>query len=381
MRFLLIISLTLTLLQISADQTRTVIQQSWSISELFSSDSSVWSSPRRKPGSSFRQILDSGLRQNDGTKKFTTLDAKSNATEDPDVKWRTDNQIAQILSNHAAGGLRFAVLGDSRPERHKILRKLFYPKNAQFEKFLKIQSGLNLDFTIHLGDFVITGAKAQYEGFLKFLDDNVSWPLLTVIGNHEVKEPEGEATYQEKFGDEDYYFDFKGFRFIALGISNEERGISPAQLSWLQGILATNLRKIVLTHIPPKELASWSKSKVGRGLAKTFGGGFEGHSEDFVRLMEQNKVERVYVGHLHGFGVAQLGSVRYVLSGGAGSPLYPWRVVAFKIFNFVLVEIGENNQLKETVYLGDGTSRPIESFPVYTKLNPNAPEQHEDDLE
>lgn len=40
-------------------------------------------------------------------------------------------------------------------------------------------------------------------------------------------------------------------------------------------------------------------------------------------LMSLNKVARVYMGHIHGLGTLERGGVKYVLTGGGGSPLFP----------------------------------------------------------
>jgi hypothetical protein len=136
-------------------------------------------------------------------------------------------------------------------------------------------------------------------------------------------------------------------------------------LAWLDKTLRTPLRKIVCTHMPPEALADWSHTELGRELAKKFGGGFKGGSRRFTELMTQHKVERVYAGHLHGFGVAQYHGVRYVLTGGGGSPLYPWRPVEHRIYNFIWAEVDAQGRLNESVFLEDGSSIPIERFPVY----------------
>jgi len=50
---------------------------------------------------------------------------------------------------------------------------------------------------------------------------------------------------------------------------------------------------------------------------------FEDGSAEFERLVSRGNVAAVYMGHIHAFWVADHLGVRYIISGGGGSPLYP----------------------------------------------------------
>lgn len=288
-----------------------------------------------------------------------------------DSHWKTSAILERLKREKNNGPLRFIVMGDSRPERFLIVRAV-YPWRQEFERFLQIMQTLPFDFSMHLGDFVPTGLRGRYHAFFKTLKTyNVAWPFLTTIGNHEIKD-HGLSHYREAFGTElDYYFDFKGFRFIVAATMAEAKGLGPHQLSWLESALKTPLRKIVFTHMPPAQLVKWSGAAIDKWLAKIFGGGFVGGSAAFTDLMAEHGVERVYVGHLHGFGLAQYKGVRYILSGGAGSPLYHWHPVRHRIFHFLLVTLDNVGAVKETLYFLDGTTVPIEKFPVYPDFVPD----------
>lgn len=278
-----------------------------------------------------------------------------------DPRWRTENQLRSLRRNQRGGPLKFAVMGDSRQER---FLKPVYPDNRHFETFLDRMGAMGLDFSFHLGDFVKTGTEEQYHELLQTLSERVSWPFLTAIGNHEVKKDPAAIHYRLAFGDEDYYFDYKGVRFVVAATKSEKDSVTAAQIEWLKAALGTPLPKIVFTHMPPKALSNFSSSNLGKALGRTFGGGFEGESEAFTDLMKEAGVLRVYVGHLHGFGVADHKGVRYVLTGGGGSPLYHWRAVPYRFFNFIEVEISPGGEIREWVHKLDGEKAAIESFPV-----------------
>ena len=71
--------------------------------------------------------------------------------------------------------------------------------------------------------------------------------------------------------------------------------------------------------------------------------------------MAKYSVKRVYMGHIHAFGIAEKNGVRYVLTGGGGSPLYPLPpgYPKRKKAHFIWVTAGPQG-LSETVYEIDG---------------------------
>ena len=76
-----------------------------------------------------------------------------------------------------------------------------------------------------------------------------------------------------------------------------------------------------------------------------------------MSLMSANKVARVYMGHIHGLGVLERGGVKYVLTGGGGSPLYPGPVKQ-RLHHWLSVEAGPEG-LVETVHTADGSTFPL----------------------
>jgi len=232
--------------------------------------------------------------------------------------WRTVCQIERLPAHHGSEGFQFAVLGDVEPCRFRLVR-LFFNRPRVFAKQLRSIQGQPVAFCVQLGDMVGRGSERYYHRFFEeILRLGVGKPYLTVIGNHDRSRPNGPSharLYRQLFGRSNYSFDYGGVRFVALDTST--RGLRPVQLRWLGHVLKTDLRKVVLTHMPPVQLGLW-----GGSIAHSHGG-FSRGAQEFTELVSAKKVDRVYAGHVHAFGVQDYLGVRYVLTGGGGSALFP----------------------------------------------------------
>lgn len=260
--------------------------------------------------------------------------------------WRTTRQLETL----AAGGRRpgdaftFAVLGDAEPGRFWIFRKLFNRKGV-FETQLRRLQGQPFDFTMQLGDMVSRGIRPNYLKFFRQLGRNgVRVPYLTTIGNHDRRFPHGLCDadlYRDFFGRTNYAFTHAGVRFVSLDTSLQR--VTPRQLAWLEKVLDFDGVKIVFTHIPPAYLGEWTRFAGAQGV-----GGFKRGAREMMDLFSRRQVSRVYMGHIHAFGVQDVGGVRYVLTGGGGSPLFP--VGKSDVFHhFLSVRIGPEG-VEETVH-------------------------------
>ena len=91
--------------------------------------------------------------------------------------------------------------------------------------------------------------------------------------------------------------------------------------------------------------------------------GFPGETEaEFSETVAKHGVSRVYMGHVHAFGVQDHLGVRYVLTGGGGSALFP-SGSADRFHHFLTVDIGPHG-IRERVHALDGRSFHIPSAPV-----------------
>lgn len=267
-------------------------------------------------------------------------------------RWRTDEQLTKLAASPRSSGetFRFAVIGDAEPGRFWFSRNLFNTPGV-FWKLLARADRSGSDFIFQLGDMVSRGTPSQFWAFLRGLFSvKPKTPYLTAIGNHDRHKPHGitnDRVYRAAFGSPDYAFDRGGRRFIVLDSSAGR--VTLVQLAWLEGLLNPDIPTVVFTHIPPAPLSEWTDWGSLKGA-----GGFKEGSEAFMSLMSANKVQRVYMGHIHGLGVLERGGVKYVLTGGGGSPLYPGPVKQ-RLHHWLSVEAGPNG-LIETVHAADGST-------------------------
>lgn len=265
--------------------------------------------------------------------------------------WKTEAQLGRLAQRPRgpSESFEFAVLGDAEPGRFWIFRTLFNRRGV-FPRQLAAIQDQSVDFSVQLGDMVSRGIARNYLDFFRQLNGlRVTKPYLTVIGNHDRSHPNGKShstLYRSLFGKSNYFFDYGGTRFVTLDSSAKRVG--PAQLRWLDSVLAVSLRKIVFTHMPPVVLKLWG------GAAAHRMGGFIGGAREFTALAARRGVERVYMGHVHGFGVQDYQGVRYVLTGGGGSPLFPSGVPEL-FHHYLTVSVGPHG-IRERVHALDGSS-------------------------
>lgn len=266
--------------------------------------------------------------------------------------WRTRLHLERLTAAPRPGreSFEFAVLGDAEPGRFWVWRALFN-RPGVFRRQLASIEAQPVDFTIQLGDMVSCGKPQNYLDFFRQLEGiNVRKPYLTVIGNHDRSHPHGGShsrVYRRLFGRRtNYHFDYGGVRFIALDSSRQR--LTQAQVRWLKLVLDTPLRKVVLTHMPPVMLKLWG------GAVAHHHGGFSRGAGEFTDLMAEARVERVYMGHVHCFGVQDFKGVRYILTGGGGSPLFP-SGASDKFHHYLTVSVTPE-RIIERVHSLDGSS-------------------------
>jgi predicted phosphodiesterase len=273
--------------------------------------------------------------------------------------WGSEAQLAKLRSAPAQETFTFAVIGDMENGRFPWQR-IFAPKGAGTALMKMIHAGPS-QFVMQLGDFVSKGNVDNYREFLRFLAKRVTLPVFPVIGNHDRSQPNGDADktlYDAVFGQKDFFFDHNGWRFIALDTS--DRKLTPAQLAWLEQAIEGGPPSLIFTHVPPRYLHKRIKSYSPKGAeaeALSMSGYFTEGSEEFDRLMARGLVKRVYMGHIHAFGLAEKDGLRYVLTAGGGSPHYPLPpgYPKRKFAHYVQVTAGPTG-LTETVFEMDGAS-------------------------
>jgi len=269
--------------------------------------------------------------------------------------WKTELQLAKLgaMGRPAGEKFSFSVLGDAEPGRFWIFRKLFNKKGV-FETQLRRVQSRPVDFSMQLGDMVSRGIRRNYlRLFGQLARNGVRLPYLTTLGNHDRRFPHGRCDadlYRSFFGRTNYYFDHGGVRFVSLDSSLQR--VSRWQLSWLDRVLDVPGRKIVFTHIPPAGLREWTKFAGAQGV-----GGFKKGADEMMEIFSARRVDRVYMGHIHAFGVQDFNGVRYVLTGGGGSPLFP--VGRSDIFHHSLTVTVGPDGVNETLHPLHGRPIPV----------------------
>ncbi|MFH1723698.1 MAG: metallophosphoesterase [Elusimicrobiota bacterium] len=264
-------------------------------------------------------------------------------------------QLRRLAQARADPGktVRFAVLGDCEPGRFRVTRALFGSPGA-FQRLMAAIAEREPEFLLQLGDMVSRGTLRNYERLFETLAElDPAFPFLPVPGNHERRSPHlrsDSRLFRACFGKSNYAFDHGPARFVAVDTS--DRRLTRLQLSWLDRVLRTPLRKLVFTHFPPRPLREWTSV-----LRVPMAAGFRKGAEAFVRLASAHRVDRVYVGHIHALASTRHGGVGYVLSGAGGSPLYPWPV-GERRHHFLIVRAGPRGIREEVRYL-DGSSKPL----------------------
>ncbi|MBI4061301.1 MAG: metallophosphoesterase [Elusimicrobia bacterium] len=259
-----------------------------------------------------------------------------------DARGRVGNEamLSRLAPRPPGEPFSFGVIGDAENGRF-WWERVFSPDKAAFVDQWRALQASGADFVFQLGDFVSEGDVQSYREHVAVVEREAVRPFPRCVGNHDRSRPNGEADkslYDAVFGARDYYFDHGGWRFVSLDSS--DRKVTAAQLAWLAAALAAPGPKVVFTHVPPAyiksipplkevgELEAWSQISDARERQKDalndfLTNYFEDGSSAFEKIVSEGGVKAVYMGHIHAFWAADHRGVRYVISGGGGSPLYP----------------------------------------------------------
>jgi hypothetical protein len=229
--------------------------------------------------------------------------------------------------------LTFAVFGDCRPgnEYYSLtLRKLAADMATQQPAFV-----------LGTGDYIegaTTEAKLrwQWSGFfagIAPLQALGQIPVALAPGNHDIG---GSATYQRIF--EDYfdgrYYSFNHGSYHIILLDTEELGlegrIAGKQLAWLRQDLAAN-RSAALTFVALHRPLYPTGVHRGDSLDSN-----PAERDALHRLFVQEGVDCVFAGHEHLFNRQRKDNIDYVITAGAGAPLYA-RESGGGYYHYVLV--------------------------------------------
>jgi 3',5'-cyclic AMP phosphodiesterase CpdA len=233
--------------------------------------------------------------------------------------------LGLALLGGQAWGFTFAVFGDNRDGE---------------ETFKLILNKLNIDppaFAVNTGDFISRGQKSEYEHYIKLIK-GVKFKVYNVMGNHD-EVYGGGKWFAKYFGPDHYSFDYENSHFIAL--NNAFKGdFDNKQYAWLVADLNKNYGKniFVFFHKPifdPSETYPnyvMSERKTG---------------QDLMELFKRYRVRYVFTGHIHGYARAEREGVVYIVTAGAGAPLYLPRWMGG--FNHYVKMTVDNDKIKDEI--------------------------------
>jgi hypothetical protein len=162
-------------------------------------------------------------------------------------------------------------------------------------------------FLIHTGNLVSDGSESEFEDFAELMS---GFPLFfyPVPGNRD--HYQGTLNnYLRHSGAPDVHYSFD-YGLVHFSLANSSLGeLTSEELAWLQAdLVASPLPvKMVFLHYPPLDPA---------GNADILRSG----NEEFMALMEAQKVDYVFAGHIPGYHAEDRDGVHYVITGGLGAP-------------------------------------------------------------
>jgi hypothetical protein len=193
--------------------------------------------------------------------------------------------------------LVFSVCGDSRDDPRA------------YRRVLEAVMADGSEFLINTGDLVNRGTETQWREFQEVMA-GFTLPFYPVPGNHDglVGSLDGYLAYSGAPAAH-YSFD-RGLVHFTMADSHHG-GISSAELAWLRDDLRRSQQpvKMVFLHHPPFD-------PDGTDHIMAFG------NEPFMGLMIEQDVGYVFAGHIHAYAQQERDGVLYIITGGAGAPLY-----------------------------------------------------------
>jgi len=208
---------------------------------------------------------------------------------------------------------RFLIYGDSRTD------------HATHAAVVRLMNSTPADFLVNTGDMVHDGREpGHWQTFFDIERDLLrDRCVFAAVGNHELArgDPAGEVAFLRYFGSGDEgreprrlygSFRWSNTRFFLLNAMDNWTG---EERAWLRAELERALvepgvlHRIVVLHHGPFSSGPHGKNERLEGGA-------------VVALMREHKVDLVIAGHDHAYERGEGAGLKYVISGGAGAPLY-----------------------------------------------------------
>lgn len=212
-----------------------------------------------------------------------------------------------------------------------------------FENLIEKVNKEKASFAIDIGDLVYDGEKEKFRFFINQIK-KINKPLLTVIGNHELKE-NGRANYYELFGKFYYSFSVGNSYFIILDDANE-KNLDLWQIDWLKNELQKSQKykyRFIFMHVPLYDPRK-AKFKVGHSLKDI------SNAKKLNELFDRSNITMLFSSHIHGYYRGIWTSTPYIITGGAGSELSGSDPEHY-FYHYIKVKISDNGIRYEIVKL------------------------------
>jgi len=215
-------------------------------------------------------------------------------------EWNVTN--LELIRRVGPDDFSFAVFGNNR--NSKFI----------FENLLKsIDHDLDISFAISLGNMVSRGKKEKYSFFLKQVKDTLGIPLITTMGNRELKAG-GPDLYHKIFGPARYSFHIGKNYFMVLDNAGKEELYLMQKDGWLEKTLKESQQydnRLVFMHMP---LYDPRGEKDHQCMPPE-------SSEKLRELFLDYNVTHIFSSNVHGYFQTRMDRIPIFITGGAGAKL------------------------------------------------------------
>lgn len=175
------------------------------------------------------------------------------------IRGRNAAMIARIEATPVHYPFSFVVAGDTGAWPSPLA-------DAIFAQLLRQMASLDpppLFFT-NLGDFAGPGTPDRHEHYLRLVDE-LPFPDLCVVGNHDLDDPTGWETFGQIHGPVNFTFAYGHTRFVALHCQMGTGGPREDDLAYLDACLRDDdhPHRFVLMHTPPTSAATTRRTPSG----------------------------------------------------------------------------------------------------------------------
>lgn len=208
-----------------------------------------------------------------------------------------------------------------------------------YQKILNMVIRHNPEFIINNGDYLIhPGELRSWERFRE-ISKLITVPYYLVAGNHDIDDERSQKVWREEShmpGAKTYYSFTRGPDLFVILNSNDPayyQRIAGEQLEWLK--LTLNSQKyrhqFVFLHHP---FYMWKGAKHYKDAMDRY----PLERDDLHNLFVERKVDIVFSGHEHLYRRITKDGIDYIISGGAGQPLYE-KGTPYSFHNAVIVKV------------------------------------------